>query len=240
MLPSGLVEYLKFKAITEDHRKNLDDMEDEFYATFSGTKSTAGSSSVRQSTASGAKKATKINDLQLRMRKRITSVLKEQFIEKLSPKPAGSPAEVQQPLQPPQPMHDPLGGNLFPSGQSNGLGAHQGGSYPGTNPPTLATVPTPPPAPKTIMVPTNIPPTGAHENYRIMFHVLTQDHKLPDLIWNEQTRLELRSTLEAEIKEFEREQRLRGIGKIAWNYQQFFVKYESLKDELQVGPIYVR
>ena len=30
------------------------------------------------------------------------------------------------------------------------------------------------------------------ENYRIMFHVMTQDHKLPDLIWNEQTRLELR------------------------------------------------
>jgi len=35
------------------------------------------------------------------------------------------------------------------------------------------------------------------ENYRIMFHVMTQDHKLPDLIWNEQTRLELRSCLEA-------------------------------------------
>ncbi len=69
---------------------------------------------------------------------------------------------------------------------------------------------------------------------------MTQDHKLPDLIWNEQTRLELRSTLEAEIKDFDREQRLRGMKKIAWNYQQFFVRYESLKDEMQVGPIYVR
>ncbi|KAJ1406558.1 hypothetical protein B484DRAFT_404102, partial [Ochromonadaceae sp. CCMP2298] len=78
------------------------------------------------------------------------------------------------------------------------------------------------------------------ENYRIMFHVMTQDHKLPDLIWNEQTRLELRATLEAEIKEFDREQRLLGSKRIAWNYQQFAVKYESLKDEMQVGPIYVR
>lgn len=54
----------------------------------------------------------------------------------------------------------------------------------------------------------------APENYRIMFHAITQDHKLPDLIWNEQTRLELRSTLEAELKEFEREQRLRGATKL--------------------------
>ena len=47
-----------------------------------------------------------------------------------------------------------------------------------------------------------------------MFHVITQDHQLPDLVWNEQTRLELRSTLEAELKEFEREQRLRGTQKV--------------------------
>ena len=46
----------------------------------------------------------------------------------------------------------------------------------------------------------NIPPPPAPqlftlkktqlENFRIMFHVMTQDHQLPDLIWNEQTRLE--------------------------------------------------
>eukprot|EP00602_Paraphysomonas_sp_CaronLab_P011509 CAMPEP_0185040382 /NCGR_PEP_ID=MMETSP1103-20130426/38364_1 /TAXON_ID=36769 /ORGANISM="Paraphysomonas bandaiensis, Strain Caron Lab Isolate" /LENGTH=2494 /DNA_ID=CAMNT_0027579655 /DNA_START=336 /DNA_END=7820 /DNA_ORIENTATION=+ len=81
------------------------------------------------------------------------------------------------------------------------------------------------------------PPTP--ENFRIMFHVMTQDHQLPDLVWNEQTRLELRSTLEGEISEFEREQRLRGHKKIAWNYQQFYVKFESLKYMLQVGPIYI-
>ena len=37
------------------------------------------------------------------------------------------------------------------------------------------------------------------ENFRIMFHVMTTDHQLPDLIWNEQTRLELRSSLETEL-----------------------------------------
>lgn len=78
------------------------------------------------------------------------------------------------------------------------------------------------------------------ENFRVMFHMITQDHKLADLIWNEQTRLELRTALESEIKEFDREQRLLGSRKIAWNYQQFSVRYDSLREELQVGPIYIR
>ena len=44
-----------------------------------------------------------------------------------------------------------------------------------------------------------------------------------------------------EIKEFERHQRLVGSRKkVAWNYHQFSVKYESLQDEMQVGPIYVK
>lgn len=80
----------------------------------------------------------------------------------------------------------------------------------------------------------------ASENFRIMFHAMTQDHQLPDLIWNEHTRMELRSTLEAELLSFEREQRLRGAHKVAWNYLHFSVRYESLSDELRVGPIYLR
>lgn len=44
-----------------------------------------------------------------------------------------------------------------------------------------------------------------------------------------------------EIKDFEREQRLLGgRRKIAWNYQQFSVKYDSLENELRVGAIYIR
>ena len=30
------------------------------------------------------------------------------------------------------------------------------------------------------------------------------------------------------------------VGKVAWNYQQFSVRYESLKHELKVGHIYIR
>ena len=65
--------------------------------------------------------------------------------------------------------------------------------------------------------------------------MITRDHKLADLIWNEQTRLELRTHLEAEIKAFEKQQRLYGIHKVIWNHEQFCVKYESLKYELQIG-----
>ena len=83
------------------------------------------------------------------------------------------------------------------------------------------------------------PRSGKLENYRVMFHVMTNDHKMPDLIWNEQTRLELRTALEAELKEFDREQRLRAA-KIVWNYQQFKVLYPSLRDEMKVGNVYIR
>ena len=77
------------------------------------------------------------------------------------------------------------------------------------------------------------------ENFRIMFHAMTQNHSLPDLIWNEQTRLELRDALEMELADLEKEQR-RHIGKrIAWNYTQFRVCYESLDHIPRVGSIYL-
>lgn len=63
---------------------------------------------------------------------------------------------------------------------------------------------------------------------------------MPDLIWNEQTRLELRTALETELKEYDRELRLRGATKVAWNYQQFAVPYPSLREEMKVGAVYVR
>lgn len=98
-------------------------------------------------------------------------------------------------------------------------------------------VPVPAPAP-----PSNGPPTPAPlmENYRIMFHMMTQDHKLPDFIWNEQTRSELRSMLESEVRAFEQQQRLKGAHRIAWNYQQFSVRYDSLREEVQIGFVYLR
>lgn len=172
LLPSGLLEYLKYAPISAEHRENLDVMEDDFYTTYAGS---LGGRNPAAGPIDEDERPKKLEvpggDLQTRMRNRISKALKAAAI---------------------------------PGGTSE---------------------------------PDEVPPTP--ENFRIMFHVMTQDHQLPDLVWNEQTRLELRSTLEGEINEFEREQRLRGHKKIAWNYQQFYVKFESLKYMLQVGPIYV-
>ncbi|KAL3922961.1 MAG: hypothetical protein SGILL_001924 [Bacillariaceae sp.] len=78
------------------------------------------------------------------------------------------------------------------------------------------------------------------ENFRIFFHTLTQDHALPDLIWNQQTRRELRIGLEGEIQYIHRETEARGIDKIAWNHQQFGIDFPSLNNELRVGSVYMR
>jgi hypothetical protein len=62
MLPSGLTEYLKHASISEEHRRNLDDLEDDFYATFSAA--------LRNRDGKQA------SEMQLRMRKRIAAALK--------------------------------------------------------------------------------------------------------------------------------------------------------------------
>ena len=82
---------------------------------------------------------------------------------------------------------------------------------------------------------------AAHENFRIFFHVLTKDHNLADLIWNQQTRQELRMALENEIQSIKRATESRGgIDCIAWNHQQFTVEYPSLDKEVKVGTVYMR
>jgi DnaJ family protein C protein 13 len=78
------------------------------------------------------------------------------------------------------------------------------------------------------------------ENFRVFFHTLTQDQNLPDLIWNQQTRRELRIGLESEIQYIHRETEARGMDKIAWNHQQFTIDYPSLDSELRVGSVYMR
>jgi DnaJ family protein C protein 13 len=81
----------------------------------------------------------------------------------------------------------------------------------------------------------------ANENFRIFFHVLEEDHSLPDLIWNQQTRHELKSVIELELKFIDEQTKINGgIEKIAWNHQQFMVPYSCLKSEVRVGTIYMR
>jgi len=86
----------------------------------------------------------------------------------------------------------------------------------------------------------NNPQNSRKENFRIFFHVLTQDQSLPDLIWSQQTRRELRIALESEIQYIQRETEARGEDSVAWNHQQFQVKYPSLENEVKVGNVYMR
>ena len=179
LLPCGLVEYLKYDAISVEQRESLDIMEDEFYETYAGAISQKGGNGETQRPG---------GELQNRMRTRISKALQitsSSKTSRLAPLPSTSTVTVAE-------HHDDEEKKKV-------------------------------------------------ENYRIMFHVITQDHQLADLIWNEQTRLELRSALEGEINEFEKEQKMRGNAQpIAWNYQQFFVIYNSLKSYTKVGPIYIR
>ena len=62
---------------------------------------------------------------------------------------------------------------------------------------------------------------------------------LPDLIWNQQTRTELRSALEAELRDFLREREL-AKSRISWNHSEFEVYYPSLDNEIHIGDHYVR
>ena len=77
-------------------------------------------------------------------------------------------------------------------------------------------------------------------NFAVFFHMCTQDNSLPDLIWNQETRAELRDALAAEIAEFEREKDLAGGSALCWNHLEFTVDYPSLANELCVGGCYVR
>ena len=79
-----------------------------------------------------------------------------------------------------------------------------------------------------------------NENFRIFFHVLTQNHSLADLIWSQQTRREFRIALESELDYIRRETDARGMDNIAWNHQQFRVDYPSLDNEVKVGNVYMR
>jgi hypothetical protein len=80
----------------------------------------------------------------------------------------------------------------------------------------------------------------AQENFRLLFHMLALDHETVDMIWNKQTREELREALHAEIKRFTRFQISSGGMKARWNYEDFSVSYPSLANEVVVGGCFIR
>jgi hypothetical protein len=77
------------------------------------------------------------------------------------------------------------------------------------------------------------------DNFRILFHTMRFDHELPDLIWNRETRNELRTSLERELINFHRHHIQDDV--FVWNFSDFSVCYPSLlKNEVKVGSIYLR
>jgi len=68
IVPSGIVEFLKFGAVSEEHRANLDNIEEEFYSGFLHVKAPS----------SQTKNASTV--MQSRMRKRISTALKDSLI----------------------------------------------------------------------------------------------------------------------------------------------------------------
>lgn len=59
----------------------------------------------------------------------------------------------------------------------------------------------------------------------------------PDIF---QTREELRSALEAEIRNFISDRELAGLSLVAWNHEEFEVSYSCLIDEVKIGDYYLR
>lgn len=85
------------------------------------------------------------------------------------------------------------------------------------------------------------PATSSREredNFRILFHTMRFDHELPDLIWNKETRNELKVSLETELMNIHRQN---NPDNIIWNFHAFSVSYQSLlNNEVKVGSIYLR
>lgn len=79
------------------------------------------------------------------------------------------------------------------------------------------------------------------ENFPVFFHMAMEDHQRAELVWNTETRAELKRALEAELRELERERSLTPKGvTVAWNCDEFEVEYKSLEKEVRVGDHFLR
>lgn len=94
-------------------------------------------------------------------------------------------------------------------------------------------------------------PGESSTDIQLLARMIHRDFYLPDLIWTDKSRGELRRALEKAIDEFEdfKSRRTSALALIAthgqakellWNYEHFQVYYTSLAAELEVGGFYVR
>lgn len=77
-------------------------------------------------------------------------------------------------------------------------------------------------------------------NLQLFFYNFHKNHNMPNLIWNHKTREELRAALENELRQFQSDKDLSGNLLVAWNFEEFEVKYNCLADEIKIGDFYIR
>lgn len=94
-------------------------------------------------------------------------------------------------------------------------------------------------------------PGESSTDMALLSSVVGKDFLLPDLIWNEQTRAELKTALKLAINEFDQFKTnqtaqfslivsRKESSEPKWNHAQFSVRYESIAQELQVDRFYLR
>ena len=70
---------------------------------------------------------------------------------------------------------------------------------------------------------------------------MLHDHSTYTVIWNHETRNELKSALEKELNALKQAQDKvpEGEPKPLWNHEEFFIEYKSLKDEIVIDGFYI-
>lgn len=78
-------------------------------------------------------------------------------------------------------------------------------------------------------------------NFQLMFFMMLRDHSTYTVIWNHETRNELKSALEKELNNLKRAQEkvTEDQPKPLWNYEEFFIDYKSLADEIVIDGYYI-
>jgi len=77
-------------------------------------------------------------------------------------------------------------------------------------------------------------------NWTLFYYKFGKNLTEPNLIWNHETRQELKHALETEISNFSSDRDLLSGQLIAWNHQEFQVQYQCLADEVRIGDYYLR
>ena len=246
MIPQAFLTYLTMPKLSGPEERNLDELEEEYY---------------RQSMQASSANALASSANTKRLRTRLRRTLDIATGRRTTPTAADSSPGDAGRLGAPDEARDSIGSATSSGGMSlappppqlapqppaavstvTASAVHAEGAGPA--PPTPKAAPGQPvPRPRFFM-PTvkaeDVLRRLGQDNFRVLFFQLTQDQNLADLVWNARTRQELRTALEAELASFERQQLLRGVGRVAWNHEQFSIQYDSMAGELCVGGVYLR